>query len=67
MPALLTREGPYHEHVAHRDGFRPTATVPAGNPPLPPRMDECPSGGAHAWIPNQGGGGRVCVKCNAQG
>jgi hypothetical protein len=27
------------------------------------RMDECPSGGDHARVPKQGGGGSVCTKC----
>lgn len=27
----------------------------------------CPNGGSHAWIPVQGGGGRVCAKCGQTG
>lgn len=28
-----------------------------------PAMGECPSGGPHAPIPIQGGGGNQCAKC----
>lgn len=46
------------------DGATPSVNWHVVDPrTLTPSMDECPSGGSHAPIPKQGGGGNVCTKC----
>ncbi|MEU6132941.1 hypothetical protein ABZ805_27490 [Saccharopolyspora sp. NPDC047091] len=37
--------------------------APPDRPPREPDEDECPAGGEHVLIPEQGGR-MVCIKCN---
>lgn len=44
-------------------GGRPPRAAQPDRPPREPREDECPAGGDHVLIPEQGGR-MVCVKCD---